>query len=180
MSSFSADRAILVVDEHRSFFVISSVHLLNTTSVSPSPFPSPLIKLCLNFLKKTFREIPSYRLHCGSCLFGMHLFRQRRRNVEYFSLQSSQAKACEDRCLDHDRFPGAIGLQFSVPNMEENRAKAISGFLMEARRLPAPGVTRRDRQVSDGAITQKRLFSFRSPILSRPGSLSLASKSVIP
>lgn len=36
--------------------------------------------------------------------------------------------------FDYVRFPDAIGLQFSMPNTEENRVKAISGFLTEARK----------------------------------------------
>ncbi|MGD0915668.1 MAG: putative glycoside hydrolase [Thermodesulfobacteriota bacterium] len=35
--------------------------------------------------------------------------------------------------FDYLRFPDASGLRFSMPNTEENRVKAISGFLMEAR-----------------------------------------------
>jgi hypothetical protein len=35
--------------------------------------------------------------------------------------------------FDYVRFPDASGLRFSMPNTEENRVKAISGFLMEAR-----------------------------------------------
>jgi hypothetical protein len=40
--------------------------------------------------------------------------------------------------FDYVRFPDAIGLQFSMPNTEENRLKAISGFLTEARRRLVP------------------------------------------
>lgn len=36
--------------------------------------------------------------------------------------------------FDYVRFPDARGLQFSVANTEENRTKAITGFLAEARR----------------------------------------------
>jgi hypothetical protein len=36
--------------------------------------------------------------------------------------------------FDYVRFPDAVGLQFSMPNTEENRVKAISGFLAEARK----------------------------------------------
>ena len=36
--------------------------------------------------------------------------------------------------FDYVRFPDATGLQFSMPNTEENRVKAISGFLKEARK----------------------------------------------
>jgi len=36
--------------------------------------------------------------------------------------------------FDYVRFPDAIGLQYSMPNTEENRLIAISGFLTEARR----------------------------------------------
>ena len=35
--------------------------------------------------------------------------------------------------FDYVRFPDASGLRFSMPNTEENRVKAISGFLMEAK-----------------------------------------------
>jgi hypothetical protein len=40
--------------------------------------------------------------------------------------------------FDYVRFPDASGLQFSMPNTEENRVKAVSGFLMEARRRLIP------------------------------------------
>jgi hypothetical protein len=40
--------------------------------------------------------------------------------------------------FDYVRFPDASGLQFSKPNTEENRVKAVSGFLMEARRRLIP------------------------------------------
>ncbi|NWG01844.1 MAG: GTP-binding protein [Syntrophaceae bacterium] len=40
--------------------------------------------------------------------------------------------------FDYVRFPDATGLRFSMPNTEENRVKAISGFLMEARRELIP------------------------------------------
>ncbi len=40
--------------------------------------------------------------------------------------------------FDYLRFPDASGLQFSMPNTEENRVRAISGFLMEARRRLIP------------------------------------------
>jgi hypothetical protein len=40
--------------------------------------------------------------------------------------------------FDYVRFPDASGLRFSVPSTEENRVKAISGFLMEARRRLIP------------------------------------------
>ncbi|OGP78018.1 MAG: GTP-binding protein [Deltaproteobacteria bacterium RBG_16_49_23] len=40
--------------------------------------------------------------------------------------------------FDYVRFPDATGLQFSLPNTEENRVKAISGFLTEARRRLVP------------------------------------------
>lgn len=40
--------------------------------------------------------------------------------------------------FDYVRFPDARGLQFSRPNTEENRVKAISGFLMEARMRLSP------------------------------------------
>ncbi len=40
--------------------------------------------------------------------------------------------------FDYVRFPDASGLRFSMPNTEENRVKAISGFLMEARRRLIP------------------------------------------
>ncbi len=36
--------------------------------------------------------------------------------------------------FDYVRFPDANGLQFPMPNTEETRVKAISGFLMEARK----------------------------------------------
>ena len=40
--------------------------------------------------------------------------------------------------FDYVRFPDASGLQFSMPNTEENRVKAVSGFLTEARRRLIP------------------------------------------
>ena len=40
--------------------------------------------------------------------------------------------------FDYIRFPDALGLRFSMPNTEENRVKAITGFLMEARRRLFP------------------------------------------
>ncbi len=40
--------------------------------------------------------------------------------------------------FDYVRFPDATGLRFSTDNKEENRVKAISGFLVEARRRLAP------------------------------------------
>jgi hypothetical protein len=40
--------------------------------------------------------------------------------------------------FDYLRFPDASGLQFSMPNTEENRVRAISGFLTEARRRLIP------------------------------------------
>ncbi len=40
--------------------------------------------------------------------------------------------------FDYVRFPDAIGLRFSMPNSEENRVKAIQGFLTEARRRLVP------------------------------------------
>ena len=40
--------------------------------------------------------------------------------------------------FDYLRFPDASGLRFSMDNTEENRVKAISGFLMEARRRLIP------------------------------------------
>jgi len=40
--------------------------------------------------------------------------------------------------FDYVRFPDASGLQFSMPNTEENRVKAISGFLVEARHRLTP------------------------------------------
>jgi hypothetical protein len=40
--------------------------------------------------------------------------------------------------FDYVRFPDALGLRFSMPNTEENRVKAITGFLMEARRRLIP------------------------------------------
>jgi hypothetical protein len=40
--------------------------------------------------------------------------------------------------FDYLRFPDASGLRFSMPNTEEDRVKAISGFLMEARRRLVP------------------------------------------
>jgi hypothetical protein len=40
--------------------------------------------------------------------------------------------------FDYVRFPDAIGLQFSMANTEENRVKAISGFLTEARKRILP------------------------------------------
>ncbi len=40
--------------------------------------------------------------------------------------------------FDYVRFPDASGLRFSMDNREENRVKAVSGFLAEARRRLAP------------------------------------------
>jgi hypothetical protein len=40
--------------------------------------------------------------------------------------------------FDYVRFPDALGLRFSMPNTEENRVKAITGFLVEARRRLIP------------------------------------------
>jgi len=40
--------------------------------------------------------------------------------------------------FDYVRFPDAIPPQFSMPNTQENRVKAISGFLMEARKRLLP------------------------------------------
>jgi len=40
--------------------------------------------------------------------------------------------------FDYVRFPDAIGFQFSMSNTEENRVKAILGFLTEARRRLVP------------------------------------------
>jgi hypothetical protein len=40
--------------------------------------------------------------------------------------------------FDYVRFPDASGLQFSMPNTEESRVRAVSGFLMEARRRLTP------------------------------------------
>ncbi len=40
--------------------------------------------------------------------------------------------------FDYVRFPDASAPQFSMPNTEENRVQAISGFLMEARRGLTP------------------------------------------
>jgi hypothetical protein len=40
--------------------------------------------------------------------------------------------------FDYVRFPDHNGLTFGIPNTEENRVKAISGFLMEAKRRLAP------------------------------------------
>jgi hypothetical protein len=40
--------------------------------------------------------------------------------------------------FDYLRFPDASAPQFSMPNTEENRVQAISGFLMEARRRLTP------------------------------------------
>ena len=40
--------------------------------------------------------------------------------------------------FDYVRFPDASGPQFSTANTEENRVKAISGFLMESRRRLTP------------------------------------------
>ncbi len=40
--------------------------------------------------------------------------------------------------FDYVRFPDASGLQFSMPNTEDNRVNAVSGFLMEARRRLIP------------------------------------------
>ena len=40
--------------------------------------------------------------------------------------------------FDYVRFPDASGLRFSMDNTEENRVKAVSGFLAEARRRLVP------------------------------------------
>jgi len=40
--------------------------------------------------------------------------------------------------FDYVRFPDKKGLQFAVPNTEENRVKYISGFLMEAKKRLMP------------------------------------------
>jgi hypothetical protein len=40
--------------------------------------------------------------------------------------------------FDYVRFPDASAPQFSMPNTEENRVQAVSGFLMEARRRLTP------------------------------------------
>jgi hypothetical protein len=40
--------------------------------------------------------------------------------------------------FDYVRFPDKKGLQFAVPNNEENRVKCISGFLMEAKKRLMP------------------------------------------
>ena len=40
--------------------------------------------------------------------------------------------------FDYARFPDAAGLAYSVPNSEENRVKAITGFLVEARKRLRP------------------------------------------
>jgi hypothetical protein len=40
--------------------------------------------------------------------------------------------------FDYVRFPDASGLQFSMPNTEENRVRAVSGFLLEARKKLIP------------------------------------------
>jgi hypothetical protein len=40
--------------------------------------------------------------------------------------------------FDYVRFPDTTGLQFSMPNTQENRVKAISGFLTEAKNRLAP------------------------------------------
>jgi len=40
--------------------------------------------------------------------------------------------------FDYVRFPDAFGLRFSMPSTEENRVKAISGFLKEARERLMP------------------------------------------
>jgi hypothetical protein len=40
--------------------------------------------------------------------------------------------------FDYIRFPDALPVQFSMPNTLENRVKAISGFLMEARKRLLP------------------------------------------
>jgi len=40
--------------------------------------------------------------------------------------------------FDYVRFPDASELRFSMPNTEENRVKAISGFLMEAKKRLKP------------------------------------------
>jgi len=40
--------------------------------------------------------------------------------------------------FDYIRFPDALSVQFSMPNTMDNRVKAISGFLMEARKRLSP------------------------------------------
>jgi hypothetical protein len=40
--------------------------------------------------------------------------------------------------FDYVRFPDSKGLQFSMPSTEENRVKALSGFLSEAKKRLAP------------------------------------------
>jgi len=40
--------------------------------------------------------------------------------------------------FDYVRFPDASGLKFSMPSTEENRVKAISGFLTEAKKRLVP------------------------------------------
>jgi len=40
--------------------------------------------------------------------------------------------------FDYVRFPDAVGLRFSMPNTEETRVKAITQFLMEARKRLSP------------------------------------------
>ena len=40
--------------------------------------------------------------------------------------------------FDYVRFPDAKGVQFSMPNMQQNRVEAISGFLMKARERLLP------------------------------------------
>jgi hypothetical protein len=40
--------------------------------------------------------------------------------------------------FDYVRFPDASGVRFSMPNTGENRVKAVSGFLIEARRRLTP------------------------------------------
>jgi len=40
--------------------------------------------------------------------------------------------------FDYIRFPDALPVQFSMPNTMQNRVKAISGFLMEARKRLSP------------------------------------------
>jgi hypothetical protein len=40
--------------------------------------------------------------------------------------------------FDYIRFPDALSVQFSMPNTMDNRVKAISGFLMEARKRLLP------------------------------------------
>src|SRR5208283_736188 len=40
--------------------------------------------------------------------------------------------------FDYMRFPDAAGLKFSIPNTQENRLNAITGFLMQARKALIP------------------------------------------